>query len=54
MFYNLLFESVKDSDQFSAQLIFARVKDRVDADGVLQGNTLRILSPEDYRAWITP
>lgn len=54
MFYNLLLESAKDAEQFSARNIFTRVRNRVASEYFLNSNPLHIFSPEEYRQWISP
>jgi hypothetical protein len=53
-FDRLLIDGVKISKEFSVNNIFVTVKRTVVEDGVLQGNDLQILPPENYRAWIAP
>jgi len=54
MFYNLLLESQKDAEQFSAKEVFTKVKKRVSSEYFLDNKNLHILSPEEYREWISP
>jgi hypothetical protein len=53
-FYRLLIDGVTISEEFSVNNIFAAVKKIVAEDGVLGGQELQILSPENYKAWISP